>query len=154
MTKYYLSHLNWVKNCQERHIWRWKFKKRNFEKKASKLFVKLYFRWPPSLSYSFHKWISTESRLFMRGIQNFKCFSTKIQRKLKIKMFDLTLHFWGFWKFCFQWSALFSQIRSHILALKSLPFLLSMFIFSPIYCCALYKMVYPQIVLCCFKMNF
>ncbi len=78
-----------------------KIQKRNFEKRASKLFVKLYFEWLPSLSYSSHEWISTESSLFMYGIQNFRCFSSKIQRKLKIKIFDPNLHFWVFFKILF-----------------------------------------------------
>ncbi len=94
-------------------LWSWKFKKHNFEKNTSKLFVKLYFKWPPSLSYSSHRCISAESWLFMCGIQNFWCFSTKIQQKLKIIIFDPNIYFCVFSKFCFPQSGPFSQIGSH-----------------------------------------
>ncbi len=91
-----------------------KIQKCNFEKNGSKLFVKLYFKWPPSLNYSSQRWIFAESKLFVCGIQNFGCFSTKIQRKFKIKVFDPNLHSRFFSKFCFRRSApLFLNLRSY-----------------------------------------
>ncbi len=67
----------------------------------NKHFIKLSFKQPPSVSYLSHRWISTESRLFTRGLQNFRCFSTKIQQKLRIKIFRLNLHFVVFLKILF-----------------------------------------------------
>ncbi len=79
------------------------------EKRARKLFVKLCFRSPPSQRDSSHRSISTESRLVMHGIRNFRCFSSKIQQTLKIKIFDLHFSFGGFSKFRFQRSGIFSH---------------------------------------------
>ncbi len=115
VTKWYLTQLNWVKNRREWRIWCRKFKKHKFEKNASKLFVKLYFKWPLSLSYLSHRCISTESRLFIRKLWNFRCFSSKIQRKLKINIFNPNLHSWGFLKILFLLTGNFVRERSHML---------------------------------------
>ncbi len=53
------------------------------------------------MSYLSHRWISTEPRLFILKLWNVRCFATKIQWKLKIRIFDPNLHFCSFLKILF-----------------------------------------------------
>ncbi len=100
------------KICSEKEVFEVENSKNAILRKTRKLFVKLYFKWSPSLSYLSHRWISTESKLFTLARRNFRCFSSQIQQKLKIENFDPNLRVWDFLKILFstKWSFLPDRI--------------------------------------------